>query len=440
MLSLYSRATRVLRRFGPGVGDQALSSLTNFGLSIIVARSVSTRQLGAFGLVFSMYLLLLGVSRLFSTDPLLIRFSACSDSEWREGARAAVGTAATLGVVLGLMTILGGLVVGGVSGMTFVALGATLPGLLVQDAYRLAFFAKGRGYQALLNDLAWAVAMVPLFAVALLSELDSAPWLAAAWGLAAAIAAGVGIIQAGFGPAPRLVLEWGRRHKDLSIPFLVDSLASNGSVYIAGLLIVAVAGLEVLGGLRAAQILLGPTNVMIAGLSMVAVPEGARSLAESPGKLRRTSIGIGSMAGAAIAAWGALVFFLPDSIGRELLGESWELGHSVLIPFTILTALNGIAIGPRTGLRVLEAAKRILGIRLVTTAIGVGLTVAGAALGGAVGAATGGAIGSLIALPIWWTRFAKTLRDPPDKRVHREEISEHVAAEVPDLDTSIKSD
>ena len=51
----------VLRRFGWGMGDQALSSLTNFAVGIAVARSVSASAFGAFALAFSFYSIALSV-------------------------------------------------------------------------------------------------------------------------------------------------------------------------------------------------------------------------------------------------------------------------------------------------------------------------------------------------------------------------------------------
>ena len=63
----------VARRFSWGIADQAVSSLTNFALGLLVARSVGPAELGSFALVFNTYLIALCLTRVFSTDPLLIR-------------------------------------------------------------------------------------------------------------------------------------------------------------------------------------------------------------------------------------------------------------------------------------------------------------------------------------------------------------------------------
>jgi O-antigen/teichoic acid export membrane protein len=70
-------------RFGWGLADQAVCSLTNFALSILVARSVHPEDFGAFTLAFAVYLFVLGLSRALGTDPLAVRFSNSSREDFR---------------------------------------------------------------------------------------------------------------------------------------------------------------------------------------------------------------------------------------------------------------------------------------------------------------------------------------------------------------------
>src|SRR3954447_19034939 len=60
-----------VRRLGWGLADQGLSSMTNFALAILVARSVSTSALGAFGLAFTTYTITLGATRALCHEPLI---------------------------------------------------------------------------------------------------------------------------------------------------------------------------------------------------------------------------------------------------------------------------------------------------------------------------------------------------------------------------------
>lgn len=402
--------SRAIRKFGWGLSDQALSSLTNFALSLTVARNVSTVELGVFALVFQTYFIALGVSRVFSTDPLVIRYSTSPLGKWRHGSRAATGTAAVIGAVFGTSAVLVGWMIGGPAGAAFVALGVMLPGLLVQDAWRLAFFAQSKGSQAFLNDLIWCVVMIGLLAWTFSTGQRSVAWLIAAWGLAAGVAAIAGMIQAKLLPAPMLAVKWYRRNKDLSIPFLGGSLMYTVSTALATILIGAIAGVAALGGLRAATIILGPTTLIVSGLGLVAVPESARSLAESPNRLARTAVAISSVAGGCALVWGLFVIALPSGVGTDLLGANWEKGDALLIPLTIASVAGGVAIGASSGLKALEAATKILRLRVLSAVIILASSVIGATLAGAAGVAGAGAVGeSLIAL-IWWLEFSRTLR------------------------------
>ena len=64
------------------------------------------------------------------------------------------------GVAAGVLCVVAGLLLPDPAGPVFVALGIALPGLAVQDSWRFAFFAGGRGSSAFLNDLFWTVLLV----------------------------------------------------------------------------------------------------------------------------------------------------------------------------------------------------------------------------------------------------------------------------------------
>ena len=66
------------RRRGPpgAVGDQAFSSLTNFLLSLVIARNVTPEAFGAFTLAFAAYTIVLTIARSLTSEPLTIRYSA----------------------------------------------------------------------------------------------------------------------------------------------------------------------------------------------------------------------------------------------------------------------------------------------------------------------------------------------------------------------------
>ena len=113
-------------------------------------------EFGAFSLAFAAYLIAVNMIRAFPMQPLAIRYSTVPVDAWRRGTAAALGTVFLVGIVAGVAFVLLGLIVRGAIGPAFVALGLTLPGLLLQDGWRSAFFAGGKGSKAFQNDLVWA--------------------------------------------------------------------------------------------------------------------------------------------------------------------------------------------------------------------------------------------------------------------------------------------
>ena len=62
-------------RMSWGLIDQALSSLSNFAVGIVVAHNFGLEEFGAFTLAWFTYGLILNISRGLGTDPLVVRFS-----------------------------------------------------------------------------------------------------------------------------------------------------------------------------------------------------------------------------------------------------------------------------------------------------------------------------------------------------------------------------
>ena len=144
-----------------GVADQAVSSLSNFAVNIYVARLLGAEQYGIFSVIFVTYAFALNASRGLATDPLMVRFSHVDRRTWRRVVAASTGTTVSVGLVLGAAVLVAAAVLGGRLGLAFVALAVALPGLLLQDGWRFAFFSCGRGAQAFLNDLVWLVVVIP---------------------------------------------------------------------------------------------------------------------------------------------------------------------------------------------------------------------------------------------------------------------------------------
>ena len=406
---------RVLRtarqRVGWGVADQALSSLTNLALGVMVARNASTSEFGAFSIAFLVYVSALGLSRALASEPLVVRFSTTSSERWGDAARSAGGAAILLGAVIGLICIGFGLLVGGTLGAALKPLGLMLPGLLAQDVWRFAFFARSTGSAAFLNDLVWAVVLFPALVALTATGNSTVGWVVFVWGSAATVAAIVGAVQARIVPAPGSAWSWWRSQRDLGSRYAGEFSATSGANQAAMYGIGAIAGLAAVGAVRGADLLFGPMNVVFAGLRLTEVPHGARTLLRSKRRLYRNSLVLSAGTATIGALWGCILLLIPPSVGRSLLGETWAPAWELVPAFTVMTVGRGITLGAITGLRALAAAKRSLRARVISS-IGVLIGgLLGAAIAGAVGAAWGFAASTVPEVTVWWIQYRRGIAD-----------------------------
>jgi O-antigen/teichoic acid export membrane protein len=409
-------ALATTRRGAWVVLDQAVSSLTNFGLSVVVLRAVGPREFGAFTLMLATYMVALCVWRAVGGDPQLVRHSHGSVSEGRGASQAAAGLALAMGVAGGALLLAASVVIGGIVGSALAHLAVVLPGLLLQDAWRYTFFASHAPARALVNDLTWALIQAAFTAWVLLGGHAAMTPFILAWGCSATVAAGLGAWQAGTLPRPGRAWGWLRDHRDLGPRFAAESgiaLAAWQGGFVA---IGAVAGLGVLGTVNAARVVLGPFNLLALGVVGFAVPEGAAIWRRSPERLRRATALLGGGLALAALVCSALVFVLPDRLGTELLGQSWRRARDLLPLVGLWVAAESAGQGARIGLMVLGEARGLLRARAVTAPLILAGGPAGAALGGARGAAIGLAVAHLLGARYWWHVFSTSHRHALDER------------------------
>jgi O-antigen/teichoic acid export membrane protein len=400
------------RRVAWGIADQALSSVTNFGLAVLAARALRAQEFGALSIAFAAYTFALGISRATASEPLVIRFSGETEAGWRRGAGASAGAVLILGVVGGVSSLVVGLVAGGTLGEALIVSGLVLPFLLVQDHWRFAFFARGRGNLSFANDLAWALIQFPvLLILVLVIGSPTVGWLLLAWGGGAGVAAVLGAFQAGITPKVGRALWWWREQRDIVPRILGEFGAVTGGSQLALFGIGALAGLSAVGAIRGAQVLMGPVNVLILGVSIVAIPEMVASLKQSPSSLRRRSALFSCGLGICSLVWGGVVMVLPTSIGVQILGDTWTTAQSAMPGIIVWQTALAVSVGAVAGLRALAAVRRSLWVRIVVAPFVVGGGLAGAIVAGARGASLGiGAANSLAAIA-WWFQLQRALRE-----------------------------
>jgi len=145
-----------LHSFGFGSADQAVSSVTNFLLVIMVAHLTTPSQFGGFALAYSAYVLAIGLEQALAGEVLLVVHGTDLTLPERLRRRTSAGLTLLLGAVIGVVMIGVGLAVSSPLRGALLVIGVALPGLLLQDLCRFVAFAEGRPSLAFWNDLLWA--------------------------------------------------------------------------------------------------------------------------------------------------------------------------------------------------------------------------------------------------------------------------------------------
>jgi len=392
------------RRIGWITADQAISSLTNLVLSILVARQVSVEDFGIFALVYATYLFALELVRALVLESLVISFSGDYEGA-RRAAPSVLGAALSAAIVMSLaclaVAFVGPSQMRGASAL----LAAALPGLILQDACRSILLAYRRPRAAFVNDLTWGFVLV--VGIPILGGL-SQPSVAAfllLWGATGTLSAVLGLFQVASVPAIARAREWMRQTRPRGPYFLLDFLVDSAALQVSIILVGTFAGLAAVGAFNAARVAVGPIGVLILAVSMVITSEGRR-LAEDPARLRFFVGGVGVAMLLTGAAWGLIVRFLPVSIGEAMLGASFVAAQAVLIPMSLHIGLRGFMSSSRIAMRVIKPGPGAVILQLCLAVLTLVAVTAGAIIGAASGAAWGLVAVGVVAAAAWWRTFA----------------------------------
>jgi O-antigen/teichoic acid export membrane protein len=405
----HRRASRTAR-LGWTTTDQMVSSATNAALSILVARQVSAEEFGAFALAFVVFMYAVGICVALVSDPLTVRFSGVGRRERQDAIAQSAGAAVVLGVALGLLVAPVGLVLGGELGPLLLVLSLFLPGLLLQNHWRLAFFASGWPRSAFANDAVWAVLQIGGVVALIATGRGSPATYLAVWGASATVAAIVGARQAGVLPRPSAARSWVRDHQDIGLRFTWGFLLNQGAFNTAFVVVGVISGAAAVGAMRAAQVLVGPVRVAFAALNSYALPLMVRLVAENR-RLGRPALLMSGVSAAITVLWTALLASLPDSVGRALLGETWTQAGDLLVLYGLQVGAIGVGAGAIAGLRAFAEAGLTLRVILLQAPLALALGALGAWLDGARGAVLGLFVTQALGAVYSWWLFWKASRE-----------------------------
>jgi O-antigen/teichoic acid export membrane protein len=312
----------------------------------------------------------------------------------------------------GICVLAAAAVLHGPARLAFLALGLTLPGLMLQDSWRFGFFALGRGSQAFLNDIIWGAALLPALVLLRSAGHANVFWFVFAWGATATLAAAVGPLQARVVPRLLGTRRWLSRHRDLGARYLAEGTANSAAAQLRNYGVGLILGLVALGYLQAASTLMGPFQVILYGMGLVALPEAARILRNSPRHMPLFCVLLSAGLTLLGLVWGVtLLVALPRGLGEWLLGSLWRPTYPLVLPTALFLMGACAGAGAGTWLHALGAAKRSLRAAVLTSAIYVVCALVGAVADGAVGSIRGAALGTWIGALVYWWQLRVALRE-----------------------------
>lgn len=377
------------------LGSQGASSVSSFVPLFLVIYTGSLAEVGAFSLAYWAYFFLLTVVRGLALEPLTVRFSQKAPEVFRPAAAQAVGLAFVTASTLGLFTVVIAAPHGGPLATAFLATGAVLPLLLLNDAMRNVMFSAGKPHRAFANDVAFLVAeTVALVIMATTIGLGLGS-IVVAWGMAAGAAAVLAMSQMRLVPRPLRAFAWLKAQRDLGPAFAADHAIARGAEQVALVLIGAVAGLSAVGTVSAARSFFAPATTVQAGLNAFGLPEASR-LASSGRTARLRAFVLTLTGGMAVlmVLTGVAVWLVPEDIAVQLYKSSWQSARDILLPMTAFCTLNATSFALWIGMRAQHRAVPTLIARAAGGVALIGASYWGALTGGPTGATWGLAAGS----------------------------------------------
>ncbi|MEV7420244.1 hypothetical protein [Streptomyces sp. NPDC089919] len=379
--------------------DQAASSLTNILVLVLAARLSSADGFAAFSMVYVAFSVLLGANMAYVGQTVVLERGAGLGAV----CRSAVAFTGLGSLVAGALLAVAGLVLAGPSGGAFLALGAVLPLVLCQDGLRYCFSALRQPQRALAAD---TLRLACVLGALLPQPHGTGPGrLVLVWGLSAvpALALGLWLLRPFVAGARADVRPYLRRGH-LGQRFLVEFAVGNGSSQLAVFGLGVVATPLAVGALRGATTLFGPLNVLFNSANAFGPPllgrfRGKRAVV-------RATAALGGVLALVGAGWGAVLYALPDRLGRQLLGATWSSAAALLPATGAQYAVMGLGTCALLTLRVLSP-KATLSVQVVFSVLSVAFLLAGYVLWGAAGAAWGLALGSALKAAAAWSRVAR---------------------------------
>jgi O-antigen/teichoic acid export membrane protein len=395
-----------------GLLDQMFSSLTNLLIVIVVARGSNPSEFGAFSMALTIYIVLLGLAQATVADVMIIRGSALPFDSSRRFCASATGVYVLIGAVAAMAMILV-LVIAplGASLVRYLAIFAiAIPLLLLQDSLRFAAVTLHRSGVAALTDGIWLVGSIGLLIYGEVGNVAS-PTIVILWASIGASTALLAVAILSITPSLTSASRWLRDQHDLAGRFAVEYGAGQGVSQVSVLLIGGLVGVEAAGALRAIASAFGPVNVLVNAGRMSALPWLVRHAGTQ--RVFTGAAVTSAILGTIAILETVFLLLLPSEWGQMILGTTWDLARTVVLPYGVHVAGFAVAAGAILGLKARQRANLSLQVRLFLSPAMLMCPLAGGWIAGLSGAGWGYACAGALAAASYWavlTRDTSSMR------------------------------
>lgn len=369
-----------------------LTSVGNFALTVALARSVDAQTFGSFAMVLLVATLIVGILRasvlesaVTKSGGLTVVAGGVRELLWP------VTTSAVGLLVLGLI----------LDRNEIVFLGVALPGLCAFDYTRNAMLVSRKAVLVMTMEFLWTASTLVAATLCIMQVLSPM----AAFGVWS-ISPGLIIVLFGrywFFAAVR------HRERWLSWVFGADYLVGTGAMQLSTVALGGIGSPAMVGAIRAGGTLLSPINLITSAVRPILIAYVARGDGQSIRGASRIAVAL-----AVVGSLGSLaILSIPDSLGYELLGESWPGASQVRLPLAFEAVLGMIAGVALAGQRALVPGRQVLKTRLGLAVVRLLVMSACTVLWGLMGAVWSLSAVTLIGCVAWWYGYVRAERGGP---------------------------
>lgn len=357
--------------------DQGVSSLSNFAVTVAIARLDGAGTLGAFALACAVWQIAAALHRALVTDPMTV-YGDARDADATAEVQRGLAAELLLGLAGGLVLALvgGSLLLFGqrMYGIAMLVLAPWLPMLVAQDYWRWIGFMSRRPDRALANDVVFNCSQGVAFAAVLVLHVHSIGVIVAAWGVGGLAGALYGLrqhrVRPAFAAGWTLLIERWHLSKWLAGDTVVANVAHQVYIVFVGALLGPVG----LGQLQAARTLVvGPSMMLIQAGGSAGLPEASRAFDHTGWKgVKRVS---GIVTGLGLLATGACAAIVGVFGGRILTlvyGTSFAHLHLTAALLAIGLVVTSTELGPLMNLKATRNTRFILYMQLVNLVVTLG--------------------------------------------------------------------